>query len=419
MVCKRLILILILVFLAVPGTLLAQDDPTPNFPFPPGRLIVGDDTGLYAMLADRSEKTYLVEESEAGCWLRDGVLSPDGALLLYTRICGGQSPTDWHSTGRTAAVYILDLDSGTSSELVPNDGSYQDYAGDWHPDGERVVIYSNRVNDRYDFYEVSIADGETTQISDFESDAGRVSWDPSGRYLLYNRYMIDTDTIRWEVRALDSTTGDEIPVAVGVTPHWSPDGEWIAYVTDEGETDVFVKPAECIYAGTDCSAEEATNITYTPDVAEREPLWSPDQTQITYLRDTAPEPAIVSWDIYRQDLRTGMLAQLTATSDMSERQSQWERVETEEMANLEDTLPIVMRITSATANLRAQPTTNSEIVGVLNRDQLIFVQGANPARDWYFITLPEDGSQAWVFGDLVTPVAGDAATAPEIEVEEE
>ena len=422
MLTKRLITaLLITASLSLPAVSLAQTGE--SFPVPPGRIVIGDDTGLFMIQADGSEKTVLVENTDANCWLRDGIWSPDSAQLLYTRVCGGVSPADWHATdanglpdpNRTARVFVYDLAANSSSELVANDGSYQDYAGDWHPDGTDVVIYSNRNQDRYNLYSVDIRTGETTQLTDFDSDVGRVSWDPSGRYLLYNRYIADTSAIRWEVRALDTTNQNEIPVAVGLTPNWSPDGLWIAYATEGESADVFVMPADCIYQNAVCeAATRAQNVTFTPLLSEREPVWSPDQTQLIYLRDTNPEPAGITWDAFRQEIRTGLLQNLTNTDTIQERNSRWEPVRNASRSDVTSLLPIVVSVRSDTANLRSSPNTNSDVVSVANRGQLAFVQGATAARDWYLITLPEDGTTAWLFEDLTEVVAGDPANAVEV-----
>lgn len=422
MVLKRLSFILLIVSLVAgaalwghPAPLLAQDGE--SIPVPTGRLLIGDDSGLSAILADGSEKTVLVEESEPGCWLRDGAWSPDQQWVIYTRICGGGAPTDWHAPNRTATVHLYDIASETASELIPNDGTYQDYVGGWSPDGETVIFYSNRAGEHYNLFLYDFASGETTQITDFQDDIGRVTFDPTGRYLLYNRYVITASEVRWEVRALDLTTETETRVGVGMTPRWSPDGQWIAYTT-EGETaDVFVMPATCILENTECNpTSNARNITQTPGVLEREPLWSPDQTQIAYLRDTNPEVATTTWDIYRQELRTGLLQRVTNTGDVSERHTDWEQVDVER-ATIADELPVIVRIIAreGTVNLRETPSTNGDIIGVVSFGQLMYVQGANAARDWYHITLPEDGAQAWVFASLTEPVQGDPARVPQVD----
>lgn len=401
--------------LAVPGVASGQD--SQGIPVPPGRLLVGDDTGLYSMLADGSDKTVLVEETEAGCWLRDGAWSRDAQWVVYTRICGGGAPTDWHAPNRTATIYLYDAAAASASELIANDGAYQDYVGGWSPDGEQVVIYSNRDSEHYNLYLFDFASGETTQLTDFQDDIGRVTFDPTGRWLLYNRYVITASEVRWEIRALDLTTETETRVGVGMTPRWSPDGKWIAYVTEGEVADVFVMAADCILNATECNpTSNARNVTQTPAIAEREPLWSPDQTQLAYLRDTNPEAATATWDIFRQELRTGRLERLTNTGEVSERHTDWEQVETQRAA-VDGELPVIVRIIArdGTVNLREAPSTNSSIVGVVSFGQVMFVQGANAARDWYRITLPEDGAQAWVFASLTEAQRGDPATVPQVE----
>jgi Tol biopolymer transport system component len=411
-----------LLALIVPGVALAQ---TGDFPVPPGQIVVGDENGLYVIQADGTEKTYLAEESEPDCWLRDGMWSPDGLQIMYTSICGGGSPTDWRPDAdrqdlrqRSATVMVYDVALRESRELVPSDGIHQDYAGDWHPNGSQIVIYSDRdSSETFNLYLFDLDSSELTQLTSFESNASRVSFDPAGRYLLYNRQIADENGLRFEVRVFDTTDEAEIRVTTGLTPNWSPEGQWITYATEGESADVFLMPAACVYSGGGCdAAEDARNITLTPDIAEREPIFSPDQRQLAYLRNTSVESGLIVWDLYRQDIRTGLLQNLTETDAISERHRSWEPVPSTPLAAVESVLPVVARVTTSegSANLREEPATSSNIVGQALAGQLVFVQGASPDGDWYRITLPEDGAQAWLFANLATVVEGDLATLPEI-----
>ncbi len=423
------LLILALITAVIPPTTLAQEG---GFRVPPGRITVGDEDGLYLMLADGSGHDYIVEDNDPECWVRDGAWSPDGTQILYTLICGGANANDWRpgddvlaQRDRTADVFIYDLASGESTEVAPSDGPYQDYAGNWSPDGEQVVIYSDRhAGDTYDsdatfnLYLVDLAAGDLTQVTTFNTNASRVSFDPTGQYLLYNRRIVDETGIRFEVRAFDLTSMNEIRVAEGFTPNWSPDGKWIIYATEGSEPDIYAIPSDCVANGGGCSAvETARNLTNTPDVTEREPIFSPDQTQIVYLRAVSAPLDPISWDLFRQDLRTGLLQNLTETPDISERHRAWEPIVSDTVTEVTNALPVVARVQTGqgAANLRDEPATTGDIVGQAFVGQTVILQGTNNAGDWYKITLPEDGAEAWLFANLAQIIAGDETTLTSVE----
>lgn len=421
---RVLLAMLVSVALILPGLALAQDDA--EFSVPEGRIVAGDDGGLFVMNADGSGKTYLVEENDPVCWLRDGVWSPDGLRIMYTVICGGESPGDWRPDPdrtdlreRTASVYVYDFESGEARELVPGDGVHQDYTGDWSPDGEQVAIYSDRdTSDIFNLYLFDLATEELTPLTTFDSNASRVSFDPSGRYLLYNRRIVETDNIRFEVRAYDIAGDTEIRVAEGFTPSWSPDGDWIAYAVEGEGADIFVMPADCIYAGSGCNAaRDAQNVTHSPNIAEREPVFSPDQTQLIYVRDADDSLATLTWDIYRHDLRTGLLVNLTDTATAEERHRGWEPVDVATRAQVLDVLPVVVSVTTSqgAANLRAEPSTNGSIVGVLPVGTVLVVHGATADRQWYRVTIPQDGALAWIYNTLIVELAGDLGEVPQVQ----
>ena len=403
--------------LLVPASLHAQGGGL--LAMPPGLLLAGDEAGLFTIKADGTAKTYILEDGAPNCWLRDGKWSPQGDQFIYTRICGGESPSDWHADNRTADVYLYTPSVNSEVELEPTNGQFQNYAGDWHPTGSQVLIYSNRDLDRYNLYSVTVSSGDSSQVTNYESDLARASWDPTGRYLLYNRYIVDFTTVQWEIRVMDTTNGQESFVAVGMTPNWSPDGKWISYVTsgDNFESaDVFIMPSDCILNAERCNPErDAINLTYTPTVIEREPLWSLDQTQLFYLRDTNSDPSVETWDIFRQDIQTGTLENVTNTADTSERHSEWERIDTP-VTPIETVLPVIARVNTAqgAANMRSGPSTTDDIAAVLNNSQIVFVQGQHEASDgvWYRIALPGDGTIGWLFHTLAAPVTGELLSVP-------
>jgi uncharacterized protein YgiM (DUF1202 family) len=138
---------------------------------------------------------------------------------------------------------------------------------------------------------------------------------------------------------------------------------------------------------------------------------------LVYLRDTSPEPTLTTWDIFRHDLRTGQMANISNTPQDSERQSAWEPVSGLELVSVDTLMPVVLRVqvSEASVNLRDGPSTNNAVVDQVPNGQTVFAQGVNTDRTWYYITVPDTGESAWVFANLVTVVEGDPGNLPVVE----
>jgi len=168
-------------------------------------------------------------------------------------------------------VWVLDLERpGSNRQLTFQGGGFPI----WSPDGTQIVFMSRRAGNG-DLYIVP-ADGSGSASLLL---AGRtripVSWSASGA-LAY--YQLEDDTQR-DIWVADVNQPSEPVLFVGtpaneLSPAFSPDGRFIAYVSNEtGQNEIYVRPYPPPGAVTAVSIDGGS-----------EPVWSADGTELFYRR---------------------------------------------------------------------------------------------------------------------------------------
>jgi serine/threonine-protein kinase len=128
---------------------------------------------------------------------------------------------------------------------VTFDGTQND-APTWSPDGTRIAIRSNREGMPGSIF-WQMADGSggqerlstSTQVADTP-----MSFSPDGRFIAFFRTDAKTQRDIWVASVKDHTRTLFLgtPATEGA-PRFSPDGKWIAYVSDEsGRPEIYVQP---------------------------------------------------------------------------------------------------------------------------------------------------------------------------------
>jgi len=215
--------------------------------------VTGENMGSRLVWVDREgQENSLTEEPRAIIHLR---LSPDGKQVAYDML-----------SGNTRDSWIYDIDRGTHTRLTTEGGGYPV----WTPDG-MWVAFSNGLGNIY--RKLADGSGETQEILTRENTTA-ISWSPDGRILAFEE---QTPATGWDIGYI-TMEGDHAWKPFLVTPFRerspmiSPDGRWLAYISDEsGQDEIYVQPFP--EAGQKLLISTGGGI---------EPMWSPDGQELFY-----------------------------------------------------------------------------------------------------------------------------------------
>jgi len=226
-----------------------------------GTLLYRPDTASETHLVwmDRAGKQ-TAEASPAGLYTNP-VLSPDGKLLAFDRV------------GEHNDVWLMDLERRITSRLTRQ----QSNVPVWSPDGRTVAFASGRTG-KLDIYQrpanMSGSEDVLLQLNAqpivYPSD-----WSADGRYLAYFRSDEKTQLDIWVLPLF----GDRKPFPYVHGDYnesqgqFSPDGKWMAYVSDEsGTLQVYVQSFPTLTSKGQVSTDGGS-----------EPRWRRDGKELFYV----------------------------------------------------------------------------------------------------------------------------------------
>ncbi|HET9227764.1 MAG TPA: PDZ domain-containing protein [Thermoanaerobaculia bacterium] len=251
-----------------------------------------------------------------------GTLSPDGSKFVYTPVMREFRTWKRHKGGRAQDVWIYDLKNDTSERLTDFVGT--DNMPVWI--GNTIYFTSDRGGWQLNLFAYDLATKQTRQLTNHDQfdvlwpsgDDRRIVYEQAGYLHVFDPSSSQTRQVPVQVRGdfpmtlpyFKNVTGDAqsmgvsptgkravigargeiftVPAAKGEirnltsTPGiremdavWSPDGRWIAYLSDRsGEYEVYVRPS-------DGSGDER-RVTTGGKVWRFPPLWSPDSKKIAF-----------------------------------------------------------------------------------------------------------------------------------------
>jgi len=228
--------------------------------FVPGTSL--DEVSRRAVWVDRDGGITLIDPDWSGRYA-DPRLSPGGSRVAVSWIDGNETH-----------VWVKELDAGPQSKLTFQ--GRLNIRPVWTPDGTEVAFISNRGGNRDVFLRRADAAIPAEGVLDVDGPVQEIEFTPDGEWMVVrvagDIYLQGTEPGSELVPLIADSTATEMNFTV------SPDGRWIAYVSDEtGQLMVYVRPFPNVDDGKwPVSLRSGTS-----------PRWAPDGSELFYRTSDA------------------------------------------------------------------------------------------------------------------------------------
>ena len=261
--------------------------------------VAGDGTLAYAGGSFREAASRFAWFDRSGTFVREErpagppapvALAPDGSAMVLS----AREPGQWMSD-----LWRRDLTRGSETRLTFD--TRVDVASNvvWSPDGRRILFTMAPAFDLFSMDPYSTTPPEPFLASGrpkYPSD-----WSRDGRYVVYTELGEEGVADIWYLEVREDERAGGVPSTEGVpflqTPYLessgrlSPDGRWIAYMSDEsGDREVYVRPFPIGAGQWKISSGRAAH-----------PIWSGNGDELFYVTGPASRRTLTSVRVTRQE----------------------------------------------------------------------------------------------------------------------
>jgi len=186
--------------------------------------------------------------------------SPDGSRIVFTRDGHGVYPD----------IYLMDADGRNQQPLIDHHAS--DMWPAWSPAGEWIAFQTNR-DGNWDIYLVRSDGSNLYRLTSHPADDQMPAWSPDGERVIFQSGRGGIVQI-YSVNALGGEEEHHVPSDFNYWgPKFSPSAEELAFYTADrdGNWEIYVQAGGILRRVTDADTEEKL------------PVWSPDGQWIAFV----------------------------------------------------------------------------------------------------------------------------------------
>lgn len=190
-------------------------------------------------------------------------INPNGTELILTKSINSQSD-----------LYLANMENGTVFSVTDNPQVSEGW-GAWCRLGRKITYTQEPADMPSQLWIVDLDGSNKTRLGNSENVGIGKDWCPLGLRIIYSAKDLKDTYDLWVIDFYGTNQAQITNTSYNEwNPSFSPDGKWIAYVSDEGGSpDIWIKDIEGNYRA------RLTNNIGSPDSV---PKWSPDGSKIVF-----------------------------------------------------------------------------------------------------------------------------------------